>query len=210
MIAKLQSFWYKSVLFMVKMVALIWGVRIFGQGHIPKTGGALIASNHQSYLDPALLSIGLTRDIHFLTRKELFKSRYLLLGWFFGIFIRSLNAFPLERRHFGSQGIRKAIERLRNGMLLLVFPEGTRTFNGEIGKLKSGVISLAQRAQVPIIPALIDGAFEVWSRHSRFPQRWHPIKVRYGAPVAIEPEASSDQLYKLIRQKIQELKLSPE
>lgn len=206
MIAKLQYFWYKLVHHITQIIALLLGVRVFGQGYIPESGGALIVSNHQSYLDPALLTIGSNRAIHFLARKELFESRFFLLGWIFKVLIGSLNALPLERRRFDSQGIRKAIERLKSGNLLIVFPEGTRTFNGEIGTLKSGVISLAQRAQVPIIPALIDGAFEVWSRHNRFPRRWYPIRVRYGSPIIIESAFSSDQLSQLVKQRIKALK----
>lgn len=206
MIAKLQYLWYKLVQFITRLLTLVWGVRVFGQVHIPKTGGALIASNHQSYFDPALVVVGSNRPLHFVARHNLFKLRLFLLGRLFGILIRSLYAFPLERRRFSSQGVREAIRQLRKGKLLLVFPEGTRTFNGQVGDLKSGIIALAQRARVPIVPVLVDGAFEAWPRHSRFPKRWYPIRVNYGTPVIIDPKSSPDQLSKLVRQKINELK----
>jgi 1-acyl-sn-glycerol-3-phosphate acyltransferase len=196
----LQNSWYKFIIFITRWLFLLLGGRIFGTHHIPRTGGAIIASNHQSYLDPVFLSGGLQRPLHFLARQELFEANR-----FFGGLIRSVKAVPLERRRFNSEGIRKTIAYLSGGELFLVFPEGTRTHNGQIQPFKPGIITMALKAGVPIIPTRIIGAYEVWPRTSLLPKRWHPVKVIYGKPLVINPNLSAQEICHELYNKISEL-----
>jgi len=150
-------------------------LRVFGTANVPERGGLVIASNHQSYFDPPLLMVALKRHGSFMARNTLFDNRL------FGALIRGLNAFPVRRGAMDKQAVREAIRRLKNGWCLVLFPEGTRTHNGEIAPLKPGVLSIAERAGVPIVPAVIEGAFQAWPRTGGL--RAHPISVWYGRPL---------------------------
>ena len=154
---------------------LAFRVRIFGQLNVPQTGGVLIVSNHQSYLDPLLLAFGLERSSSFMARRTLFRNA--AFGWL----IASLNAFPVTRGGLDVPALREAVSRLQDGWCLVVFPEGTRTETGAIGPLKPGVLAIAERAGVPIVPAVVQGVFEAWPRGGRV--RPHPIAVSYGRPI---------------------------
>jgi len=150
-------------------------LRVFGITNVPERGGLVIASNHQSYFDPPLLMLALKRHGSFMARNTLFNNRL------FGALISGLNAFPVRRGAMDKQAVREAVRRLKNGGCLVLFPEGTRTRNGEIGPLKPGVLSIAERAGVPIVPAVIEGAFQAWPRTGGL--RLHPISVWYGRPM---------------------------
>ena len=173
------------------------GGRVFGRDNIPKTGGAIIASNHQSYLDPPFLGALIFRPLHYLARKELFEA-----NWFFGKLISSVYAVPLERRKFNSEGLRKTINHLSGGNLFLIFPEGTRTRDGNIQPFKPGIIMMAMKAGVPIIPTRIKGAFKIWPKTSLLPKRISPITITFGKPIKLNPSQSNqetcDELYSRI------------
>ena len=151
-------------------------VRVFGAHNVPQVGGAMIVSNHQSYLDPVLLSLALRWPVAYMARRSLFRHPA------FALLLRMVNVFPITRGGRDVRALRETVERLRAGERLVVFPEGSRTTDGEIGPLRPGVARLAVRAQVPIVPAVIEGAFQAWPR-GRVP--WpHSVAVSYGRPVA--------------------------
>ena len=99
--------------------------------------------------------------------------------------IRSLNAFPVRRNTADLRAIKEALRRLKAGRLVLLFGEGTRTRDGRIAPLESGIVMLARKAHVPVIPVTIDGAFEVWPRHHKL-WRFGTIRVIYGQPMSPE------------------------
>lgn len=148
-------------------------VRVRGREHIPSRGGVIVASNHQSFLDPVLLGCASRRPFAFLARDSLFRSAL------FGGLIRSLNSYPVPRDSLSPEALRRAVAVLRKGWPLVVFPEGTRTRDGRMGPLRRGVSLLAVRAGVPVLPARIDGAFLVWPRQHRLP-RSGKIRVAFG------------------------------
>lgn len=171
---------YCLVHFVVRILAVVFvRLRAFGRENIPE-GGAILASNHQSYFDPALISVALNRPVYFLARKSLFESNRI-----FGWFIRNLHAIPLERGAFDSAGLRRAIEVLQKGGLLVVFPEGTRTSNGEIGGIRKGVSLLAEKADAPLVPTLVEGAYRAWPRKNKIPARLCPIRVSFAGPLRL-------------------------
>jgi 1-acyl-sn-glycerol-3-phosphate acyltransferase len=155
---------------------VLWKFRVFGLENIPRTGGVLLASNHQSFLDPVLVAMVLSREMHFMARRTLFRNpvlRVIIVGY---------NAFAIDRDSADVKGVKEAIARLEAGNILLVFPEGTRTGDGSIGRMKPGIGVLAERAAVPIVPVLIEGAHEVWPRTRLFP-RFGRISVVFGKPL---------------------------
>jgi 1-acyl-sn-glycerol-3-phosphate acyltransferase len=160
--------WIGSVIF--------FRLRVFHQRNVPMRGGVLIVSNHQSYLDPVLLSLGLERPVSFMAHRTLF--RVAPFRWL----ITTLNAFPLARGGLDIAAIREAVRRLREGWCLLVFPEGTRTSDGTIAPLRPGILAIAERADVPIVPALIDGAFQAWPRGAS--PRPGEVNVLYGRAIS--------------------------
>jgi len=173
----LQRWWYRFCQFWCQL-GLVMGFRyrVWGREHVPRRGGALLVSNHQSFLDPVLVAVGLPRQVHYMARRSLFR-----VPGFRGL-IRSLNAFPVRRGGVDVSAVREAVSRLEAGELVLVFPEGTRTPDGRIQPLRRGVELLARRARVPIVPVVIDGAYEVWPRHRRWP-RPGTIRVEFGPPL---------------------------
>jgi 1-acyl-sn-glycerol-3-phosphate acyltransferase len=161
---------------------LFFDLKIDGAQNVPLNGGALIVSNHQSYLDPVLLGVGLSRPLSYIAKSELFEITPALT-WLF----RELGGFPVhqERRAGGDiTAVRQSIQRLRDGHILNIYPEGARTEDGEIARLEKGVVLIERRAGVPVIPAVIVGAFDAWSIHRRFP-RPRPIRVQFGPPMIL-------------------------
>jgi 1-acyl-sn-glycerol-3-phosphate acyltransferase len=127
-----------------------------GTHHVPKTGQVLVIANHQSFFDPWIVGMAVKRQLVYLARKTLFKNPL------FGAIIRSLNAVPIDQDGVGKEGIKTVLEQLGRGKAVLVFPEGTRTEDGLMHELKPGIHLLIKRAQTPIVPVGIAGAYDAW------------------------------------------------
>jgi 1-acyl-sn-glycerol-3-phosphate acyltransferase len=159
--------------------SLLFDLRVYGIENVPKTGGALLVANHQSYLDPVVVAVRLRRPVSYLARSELFVNPYL--GWL----IRSLHAFPV-RQGYGGQGdvgaVRETIRRLEEGHILNIYPEGTRTEDGEIAPLQKGIALILRKVSVPVIPVAIDGSFQCWPYNRKMFRSGH-IRVMYGKAV---------------------------
>jgi len=153
------------------------GVRHFDVPDIASVGGLLVASNHQSYLDPTLVGIALPHPLHYLARESLFRVPGL------GRLIHTVGAHPVKRGQADSGALRTVFRLLRGGEAVLIFPEGTRTRDGSLGTFQAGVGSIAVRCGVPVLPVCVEGSFECWPRH-----RWLPrparVAVGYGRLVS--------------------------
>lgn len=176
---------------------LLFGLRSGGNQQIPATGGALVCSNHQSFLDPVLIGAITRRRINYLARQNLFDSR-----WFGGL-IRWYDAIPVQRDGMSIGGFRETLRRLKRGELVLLFPEGTRTNDGEVASLKAGFCVLARRAKVPLVPVGIEGAFHAWPRNQKLPRPTR-ICVKFGMPITAEQvrELSDEDLVALLDERI--------
>ena len=193
--------WYAVCQFVARVLFVtIFGIRVFHRERLPRTGGVLVVSNHQSFLDPILAAVGMPRPFHPMARETLF--RFLP----FAIIIRSLNAFPVRRASADLGAIREALRRLKDGQVVLMFPEGTRTRDGSIGRLQGGPVTIAARAGVPVLPMVIDGAFDSWPRTHLLP-RPHQILVACGEPLSAEEAAAGDPdaLMEVLRGRMLEL-----
>jgi len=155
---------------------LLFRGRVFGTHHVPRRGGVLLVSNHQSFLDPVLATLAIPRECHYMARHSLFQQPWLRR------LITYLNAFPVKRGTADLAAIKETLRRLHAGHAVLAFPEGTRTPDGSIGPMHAGVVLLARKARVPIVPVLILGAFESWPRTRKLP-RPRPILVVYDRPL---------------------------
>jgi 1-acyl-sn-glycerol-3-phosphate acyltransferase len=194
---RLAMLWYRLVqVVTLVLFTAIGGLRATGRQHLPASGGVLLVSNHLSFLDVFVLAISLPRPLNYVTRSTLFFPPL-------GALMRSVGAFPIQREGMGAQGLKETLRRLRNGGIVTLFPEGTRSPDGELLEMKSGIASLAGRARVPVLPVGIAGTFEAWPRTRPFPAP-HAIRIQYGPPImpeeiaGLDPEAS----IKLIRDRI--------
>jgi 1-acyl-sn-glycerol-3-phosphate acyltransferase len=183
-----KTAWYNflHVACRVAFVAL-YGVRVSGREKVPLTGGLLVCSNHQSHFDPVLVGLAVDRRLNYLARDSLF--RFLPLRWL----IESLDAIPIERDGFGLAGVKETLKRLKRGEAVLIFPEGTRTPDGEISPLKPGFAAMARRGRVPLLPMALDGAYDAWPRTALLP-RSSTIHLVIGDPMSpAEIESLSDE-----------------
>ena len=172
--------WYTFLRFWAQLIfSVLFGIRVYGQRNVPPGGGVILASTHQSYLDPVIVGMGLSRQMHIMARENLFRNRL------FRRLIESLNAFPVERDAADLGAMHEAIRRLRDGCLLVLFPEGTRTRTGEIGPLHPGLGVLAFRSGAAVVPVTIEGAFRCWPRGRKIfrPGR---IRVLFGRPMRVK------------------------
>lgn len=170
--------------------------RAFYHARLP-AGGFVLASNHQSFLDPLLLGTSLARPVSFMARDTLFRNPL------FGGLIRRVGAFPVRRDGVGKEGMREAERRVRGGAAVLLFVEGTRTRTGEISPIKDGAGLLSRLAGAPVVPAAVEGGFRAWPRTRRLP-RPTPLKVAFGAPIPAarfrdDPDGARRELEQAIR-----------
>lgn len=151
----------------------MFSLRVTGTENIPRKGGVLLVSNHQSYLDPVLIGVRVQRPVSFMARSTLFNNPA------FDALISTLYAFPVKRGEGDIGAMRQAISLLKQGHILNVFPEGTRSATGEIQPIASGIGLIIRRAGCPVIPVYINGSFRAWPRTRKLPQPT-PIEVIFG------------------------------
>ncbi|MFQ5491244.1 MAG: lysophospholipid acyltransferase family protein [Phycisphaerae bacterium] len=137
--------------------------RAFGLRRVPRTGAVVLACNHQSYLDPLIAALALRRICDFMGRDTLFRH------WFGGGFLRMVNVFPVKRGTGDVGAIKEALRRLKAGAVLVTFPEGTRSPDGRIRPVQGGIVAIARRAKCPIVPTIIEGAYDIWPRGRKWP-----------------------------------------
>jgi len=187
------------------LLKIFWRMEVIGTENVPERGGVIIASNHVSYLDPIVLGASTKRKINFIAKKEVFNNI------FSSIFLKSLNAFPVDRKKIDMPAFKKTISILERGGILGIFPEGTRSINGELQELKLGVVKIAMKAGVPIIPVGIIGTHKIYPHGKTFPVLFkNKITVYFGAPQYFDKHNIKDKKYQkealnVISQKIREL-----
>lgn len=129
---------------------IYFNIKIVGQENIPaEKGGYIIACNHVSNNDPPMVGIVFKGKYTFMAKEELFKSP--IFAWL----IRKLGAFPVKRGSKDMSVLKNAIDSLNYGRIFVIFPEGTRSKTGELGRPKSGVSLVAVQAKVPVVPVFI-------------------------------------------------------
>ena len=162
------------------MYATYFRWRVFNPERVPQTGGVILAANHASILDPPLVGCGLSRDINYIGRESLF--RYPVVG----AVLRSWNSVPVDRDGGGgAKGLREILNRLLAGGGIILFPEGTRTLDGNLQPARSGIGLTVIKSAAPVVPVRVFGTFEAYNRFHKFP-RPHRLMVKYGLPMHFE------------------------
>ncbi|MBL7031692.1 MAG: 1-acyl-sn-glycerol-3-phosphate acyltransferase [Nitrospira sp.] len=166
---------YKLVAIIIRIIFFLnGGLEVVGKENIPKEG-VIIASNHISYLDPPIIGSVTPRRCNFMARKGLFEVPI------FGRMIRYA-AFPVDREKPRPSTIKEAVKRIRNGHIVVVFPEGKRSETGELQEPKPGIGMVAVMSRAPIVPAYITGADRALPPGARWLKR-AKIKVVFGKPI---------------------------
>ena len=172
-------YWFARALTRSTISATAGAIEVVGADKRIHEGGAIIAANHTSYLDPPIVASAFDTPVAFLARRTLFQG---LGAWLYP----KLNAFPIDRDHADLQSIKLILKKLKNGERVLMFPEGTRSENGLLGNAKAGIGMLVAKSGVPVQPIRIFGAYESWPKGGRYHP--HPIKVCIGDPVTFNPD----------------------
>lgn len=172
-----------SVYWSVRTIALavlkiFFRLKRIGIERLPRTGPVLLVANHQSYLDPPMIGVSVPRQFHPIGRAGLFVSP--VFAWL----LRMLNTMPIREDGRGdADAMKRALAILEQGEVVLIFPEGSRSANGEIGEFKRGASLLLKRSGCPVVPVAIEGAFDAWPRSRKFPILFRCVRVRFGDPI---------------------------
>jgi 1-acyl-sn-glycerol-3-phosphate acyltransferase len=161
------------------MFAVYFRWSVFNPERVPQTGGVILASNHASFLDPPLVGSGLHRDINYLARESLFRFPGI------GALLRSWNSVPVDRDGGGAAGLKAILERLLDGAGIILFPEGTRTTDGQLQKARSGIGLTVIKSDAVVIPVRVFGTFEAYGKNHKFPCP-KKVAVKYGEPMRFE------------------------
>ena len=177
------------------MLRILWRFRKGGAEYIPQKGGVIIASNHAAYVDPPFLGAASPRELSYLAKRELFNNG--LFGWLIGKY----NAFPITRGSFDRKGMSQAMKLLKERKALLLFPEGTRSRDGNLMEPKLGVGKIAIQAGVPIVPAYIGNSKDLLSTFLRREK----LVILFGSPILkswLDEIPKDKEGYKRIGQEI--------
>jgi 1-acyl-sn-glycerol-3-phosphate acyltransferase len=174
-------------------------LKTFGLKNVPPEGGVLLVANHQSYLDPVLVGVRLPRPLSYIAKSELFENYHAarLLRW--------LNGFPVHQGSIDIGALREAITRLRSGQALAIFPEGSRTNNGQMLPLERGVGLIIRRAKVLVIPVAIEGSYHAWPTNRTLFRPWK-IRVSYGVPMQLS-DLTETEILSILNMTLHEMLL---
>ena len=181
---KVCPFWFHLVrLFSLTFFKFFHSFRTSGTENLPP-GPLILAPNHASYLDPPATGCGLFRVTYYLARHTLFKPP--IASWL----LPSIGSIPVNQNSPGPSSLKNIFEVFKNKGTLVLFPEGQRTFDGDLRKAEPGIGMIAARANVPVVPVHIIGSREAMPRNGS----WHPfrpIRVVYGQPMRFSGDPKS-------------------
>lgn len=168
-------------------------VEVLGLEHFPKEGGVLLCTNHIHNFDPLIVGISAPRPVHFMAKEEIFKVPVL------GNIVKNCNAFPVKRGMGDREALRTGLKVLKEGNVFGLFPEGTRSKTGEIGKGLSGAGFFALRTEAVVLPCAIIGPYKSLSK----------LRIVFGKPIDMEEmrssKASAEIVTELIMSEIHKL-----
>jgi len=163
---------YALIRGLLKIFLIILGLKIEGLHNLPKKGPVIVAANHVSNWDPILVGVAINRPVHFMAKAELFNNPLL------GVILRGVYAFPVHRGTADRNAIRQALELLKKGETLGIFPEGARRKVIAQGSIHPGVGMLAIKSRAVVVPVAVIGT------EKAFPFGWiKPLRVKIGEPL---------------------------
>lgn len=168
---------YKIVCWLFRMFGRLWlRQEIIGLENVPKTGAALILPTHCSFFDPPMVGSNIPRESHYLSREGILKVP--LIG---PLCANRLNAHPIRRGASDREAIRTCRNILKQGFVLLFFPEGTRSRDGRMGPIQGGFAMILDGLDVPYVPVVAQSTYHILRKGWVFP-RPHKLRIIYGKP----------------------------
>ncbi|MFI9723565.1 lysophospholipid acyltransferase family protein [Streptomyces sp. NPDC052396] len=176
---------------------------IQGTEHVPQRGGAVLVSNHIGYLDFVFCGLAARpakRLVRFMAKESVFRHKVS------GPLMRAMKHIPVDRSA-GAGAYQHALDALRSGEIIGVFPEATISTSFTLKNFKSGAARLAQEAGVPLLPMALWGTQRLWTKgHKRDMRRSHlPVAIRVGEPMAVEREENAESVTERVRARVQDL-----
>ncbi len=172
---------------------------VAGTENFPVDGPFLIASNHASHLDPPLVGCQVPRQMRFFARKSLWNNR--LLAWW----LDQVETIPVERDSGDIGAIKRVLQALKENRAVVLFPEGTRSPDGQLQKPKAGVGLMACKTGVPVVPCRVYGSFQAFGKGSAIPRFGSSVSVVFGPPIPArdyDDPAAGKARYELAAQRI--------
>lgn len=177
-------------------------MKVTGQENLLPPGPVLFASNHQSYYDPMLVAAHQALPMRYMAWDALFHP-----AWFGG-FIYSGGAFPVDTDGKDPGGFRTAVDVLKEGHRVLIFPEGERSYDGRLVPLREGTARLAMHAKVAITPVCISGASQAWPRGDFSPKPFIPISIHFAPAIHPRPVKPGEERRRESARIMEELRLA--
>jgi len=184
--------------------AVIFRRKMYHPDRVPRTGPCILASNHASYFDPPLVGSCIQRQLSILARDSLFRFPI------FGQVLRSWRAVPVDPKGGSAAGLKAIMDRLSKNDAVLIFPEGTRTKDGQLLPVRSGVGLAVIKSGAPVVPVRVWGSYEAYGKHHLLP-RPRKLIVKFGRPLdlkALHEEAAHcckarvKEIYQEVSQRI--------
>ena len=192
----LKPLWFG---FVAPLFRKVFKIKAYNSKVLETPGPLIIAANHRSYIDPPLLNAIAPEPLVFLAKKELFEGR--IKNWFF----RNMNAIPVDRSKADLNALNEALERLKEGCKVCIFPEGRRAPEKGFLKPKPGVGYLVAKAKVPVVPVYIHNSTDILSRDNkkfRIPKR--EVIIVFGKPLEFQNIPDNIRGYKEVADRIME------
>jgi len=154
-------------------------VCVEGRENIPKQGSFIIASNHESHLDPPTVSISVPQIVHFMARDDLFEVRFLKS------LLKKIAVYPIKRGQQDLKAVKDSLRKLKEGKVIALFPEGSRTEGPGLGEPALGIGMLAAHSGAPVLPIFLKGTGKALPKRAKSIKFW-PVKVYIGKPLKFE------------------------
>lgn len=171
--------YYIGKIFCTLYYLIFGGLKSVGEENIPATGGVILAPNHISYADPPAVGCAMKRKVHYMAKEELFRPAL------FGRILLAVGAFPVRRGTADRKAIRHALDLLKEGKVICIFPEGARSLNGKLQEAEPGIGLIALKSGAPIVPVAVVGTDKILPADGSKPHR-HKVIIEYGKPLTFE------------------------
>ncbi len=170
-------YWISKISFFV-LFKIFYRLKVKGVENIPDKGGVIIASNHASFLDPPIIGVAAwKRKCIFMARHTLFRNKIA------GFILKKWGSFPIKRGSIDRNAWFEFEKKVKEGYVVVFFPEGTRTEDGEIKQGKPGAGMLIYNSKVKVIPAYIHNTYKAFSKKMKLPRIFVPVTVIFGKPL---------------------------
>ena len=192
--------YYISYFFFKTLSALFFPLKVVGREHLPADTGFILASNHISNLDPFILGLASRRRLSYVAKDTLFRNKAL------SYLLSRVDAFPIKRGASDFRAMRETLRRIKKGLPVVLFPEGTRqpVEGGTDKKVHEGIGFIVSKSGAPVIPAYIKDSQRVLAPGTKVLKR-HRVTVIFGAPLRFNPTQSYSDIAHEVMYKISDL-----